>query len=350
MKILAIETSCDETAVALLECSGDLHNPTFKILANALVSQIDLHKEFGGVVPMLAKREHEKNLPVLVEKVLKEAQINLDKPNIDLIAVTAGPGLEPALWAGIVFAQGLGAEWSLPVHAVNHMEGHIYSPLLNMQEGLVLPALALLVSGGHTELVHIKDFGEYEVIGQTKDDAVGEAFDKVARLLGLEYPGGPKISKLAESHRSKGLIPSFELPRPMIHSKDFNFSFSGLKTSVLYRLKDQQITEEVQEEMARAFEDASVEVLINKTERALEQYGLNTLIVAGGVSANKYLRSELEKLREKNIGLHLLLPENSLTTDNAVMIGMTAYINFLKKPDLIKDAQTNIRAQGNLSL
>ncbi|MFZ2048758.1 MAG: tRNA (adenosine(37)-N6)-threonylcarbamoyltransferase complex transferase subunit TsaD [Minisyncoccia bacterium] len=349
MKILAIETSCDETAVALLECSGNLDAPQFKILSNALVSQIEMHKEFGGVVPMLAKREHEKNLPVLVEKVLKEARESLDKPDIDYVAVTAGPGLEPALWAGIVFSKEIGERWGIPVLPINHMEGHIYSTLFGIKERLILPAIALLVSGGHTELVHIKNYGEYEVIGQTRDDAVGEAFDKVARLLGLEYPGGPKISKLADLHRASGLTPTFELPRPMIHSNDYDFSFSGLKTSVLYRLKDQTITKEVQEEMARAFEDAAIEVLITKTEKALEEYGVNTLIVAGGVSANKYLRSELEKIKTKNTGLNLLLPENSLTTDNAVMIGITGFINLLKNPNLALETHS-IEARGNLSL
>ncbi len=349
MKILAIETSCDETAVALLECSGEIDAPQFKILSNAIVSQIDMHKEFGGVVPMLAKREHEKNLPILVEKVLKEAQESLDKPNIDYIAVTAGPGLEPALWAGIVFAQEIGEKWGIKVLPINHMEGHIYSTLFGIKEKLILPAVALLISGGHTELIYIKNYGEYKMIGQTRDDAVGEAFDKVARLLGLEYPGGPKISKLAEKHRKEAKTPSFELPRPMINSDDFDFSFSGLKTSVLYRLKDQIITEEVKEEMARAFEDSAIEVLITKTEKALLQYGVNTLIVAGGVSANKYLRSELEKIKVKNTGLNLLLPENSLTTDNAVMIGITAYINLLKNPNLAIETHS-IKARGNLSL
>jgi len=349
MKILAIETSCDETAVALLECGGELDAPLFKILSNALVSQIDMHKEFGGVVPMLAKREHEKNLPILVEKVLKEAGENLDKPNIDYIAVTSGPGLEPALWAGIVFSKEIGERWSIPVLPINHMEGHIYSTLFGIKEKLILPAIALLVSGGHTELVHIKNYGEYEVIGQTRDDAVGEAFDKVARLLGLEYPGGPKISKLAEEHRKAGLTPSFEFPRPMIHSNDFDFSFSGLKTSVLYKLKDEMITPETQKETARAFEDAAIEVLITKTEKALEKYGVNTLIVAGGVSGNTHLRNELEKIRTKNQDLNILLPEKSLTTDNAVMIGITAYINLLKNPKLIKES-IDIKAQGNLSL
>jgi len=344
MKILAIETSCDETAVALLECSGSLEAPEFKILGNALISQIEMHKEFGGVVPMLAKREHHKNLPILMGRVLKEAKT--EPKDIDYIAVTVGPGLEPALWEGILYAEKLATEWKTPIIPVNHMEGHIYSPFFNTGEKISFPTLALLVSGGHTELVLIKNYEKYEILGKTRDDAVGEAFDKVARLLDLEYPGGPKISKLADIHRNKGLEPTFELPRPMIHSKDFDFSFSGLKTSVLYRLRGQILNDEIKEEMAHAFEDACVEVLINKTEKALEQYAVKTLIIAGGVSANKYLRGELQKLKEKYFDLKIFIPENSLTTDNAVMIGMAGYF---KIKNGYKTNKKKLEAKGNLT-
>ncbi|CAN5127236.1 tRNA (adenosine(37)-N6)-threonylcarbamoyltransferase complex transferase subunit TsaD [soil metagenome] len=347
MKILAIETSCDETAVAVIEASGGLQKPTFKILGNSLISQIDIHKEFGGVVPMLAKREHKKNLPILLEKTLLDAGLDPQKPSIDALAVTSGPGLEPALWEGILFTEELGQKWDMPVFPINHMEGHVYSPLYEALPLLTFPALALLVSGGHTELVYIKDFGSYEIIGRTLDDAAGEAFDKVARLLGLEYPGGPKVSLLAASHRKKGLKPDFEFPRPMIHSKDLNFSYSGLKTAVLYKLKDQVITPEVQEETARAFEDAAIEVLIEKTKKALEMYDVRTLIVAGGVSQNTYLRSELQKLADTRMDLTLLLPIKSLTTDNAVMIGIAAYIQMEKGN---KGTREKIRANGNLKL
>lgn len=393
MKILSIETSCDETAVAILEATGSLDDPDFQVLGNSLVSQIELHKEFGGVYPNLARREHAKNLvPILLSALNQAFSKNLDigcpseeiiskienilikeptllelfkkeishlkRPNIDYIAVTHGPGLEPALWVGIVFAEALGALWSLPVLPVNHMEGHIYSPLYEAHRArqadqkplLEFSALALLVSGGHTELVHIRDFGSYEIVGRTRDDAVGEAFDKVARLLGLPYPGGPKISALAEIHRSKNLTPSFSLPRPMIHSNDLDFSFSGLKTAVLYKLKGQDITLDIQEEMSHEFEDAAVEVLISKTERALKNHEAKTLIVAGGVSQNKTLRSELHKLKSRLEGLNLLLPENDLTTDNAVMIGIAAYIQIIKNPKNLKIEPSKISAQGNLSL
>ncbi len=355
MKILAIETSCDETAVALLECTGELDSPRFKVLGNSLISQIELHKDYGGVYPMLAKREHQKNLAPLLHKTLIEAGENPNRPQIDYIAVTSGPGLEPALWVGILFAEEIGKEWNVPVIPINHMEGHIYSVLeagsKNYESRIEFPALALLVSGGHTELVTMNDYGSYEIVGKTRDDAVGEAFDKVARLLELPYPGGPKISILAELHRQKGLIPSFKFPKPMIHSKDLNFSFSGLKTSVLYKLKDTEITEVVREEFARAFEDAAVEVLIEKTRRAIDKFAPQTLIVAGGVSLNIHLQEELSKLSEEFPNLILRIPPPSLTGDNAVMIGMACFMKINKnRQETMDKKQETIVARGNLSL
>lgn len=361
MKILAIETSCDETAVTLLDISGALEKPDIKVLGNALLSQIDIHEKYGGVYPNLAKREHEKNLPPLLEKVLKEASIDTKKPDIDVIAVTNGPGLEPALWVGISFAEALGKKWSasrrIPVIPVNHMEGHTFSILYGTEKKLILPALALLVSGGHTELVHIRDFGDYEIIGRTRDDAVGEAFDKAARMLGLPYPGGPQISRLASLSRQKKERIEIKLPRPMIHSKDLDFSFSGLKTAVLYKLKSEndstsspQADEEFREDMARAFEDAAVEVLVDKTRRALEKLNdVKTLIVAGGVSANVYLSQEIKKLVNEFPNISLCMPTKLLTTDNAVMIGIAAFIKIGKAPDILKN-QLAIRARGNLSI
>jgi N6-L-threonylcarbamoyladenine synthase len=349
VKILAIETSCDETAICLLECTGELPNPHFKVLANSLISQIDLHKKYGGVFPMLAKREHTKNLPILLEKTLKDAGENLENPAIDYIAVTRGPGLEPALWTGILFAEELSKKWQKPLIPVNHMEGHIWSVLLDTTEAIQFPALALLVSGGHTELVLVKSFKEFEIIGKTRDDAVGEAFDKAARILGLEYPGGPKISLLAQKHREKGLTPSFVFPQPMLHSKDLDFSYSGLKTSVLYKTREMGVlSEEDKEELAHAFEDAAIGVLIQKTRHALENLGTPTLIVGGGVSANAYLQKELHALAEER-NTTLLMPPKVLTTDNAVMIGIAAYV--MHETDRVdtKNAQTPLQASGNLS-
>ncbi len=353
MKILAIETSCDETAVALLEISGALETPEVKVLGNTLLSQAQLHEEFGGVYPNLAKREHIKNLPPLLAETLKQAGETPEQPNVDLIAVTTGPGLEPALWTGITFAEKLGKDWGKPVVAVNHMEGHIWSVLYNQETNstLTLPALALLVSGGHTELVMVNDFGHYEIIGRTLDDAVGEAFDKVARMLGLTYPGGPKISKLAEEARAKGTTPNFTLPRPMIHSHDLNFSYSGLKTAVLYKLKAQEsLTEEFKSEVALEFENAAVEVLVKKAEQALEAHSeVKTFIVAGGVSANRYLKRSFENLLEKFPEVSLRFPSPELSTDNAIMIGLAAYVRTQAFPEVLNRAE-NLIAKGNLSL
>jgi len=367
LKILAIETSCDETAVALLECTGGLEAPVFRVLGNSLISQIELHKEYGGVYPTLAKREHQKNLPILLEKVLAEVgskkyEVSLPE-DIDYICVTSGPGLEPALWVGILFAEELGKKWEVPVVPVNHMEGHIYSVLevgslpvgeagKNQEVRIEFPALALLVSGGHTELVLMKDHGLYEIVGKTRDDAVGEAFDKVARLLGLPYPGGPEISALAEQHRQKGLTPSFLFPKPMLHSKDLDFSFSGLKTSVLYKLKTLgEISNNTREEFARAFEDAAVETLIEKTRRAIDKFAPQTLIVAGGVSFNTHLCRELSLLSKEFPNLVLCLPKPALTGDNALMIGMAGYMKILNNPQpTTHNKPKKIVARGNLSL
>jgi N6-L-threonylcarbamoyladenine synthase len=356
VRILAIETSCDETAVTLLLINGKLEKPDIKVLGNTLLSQVALHRQYGGVYPNLAKREHEKNLPPLLEQTLREAgestSWRIEKPDIDYIAVTNGPGLEPALWVGINFAEELGRAWDKPVIPVNHMEGHIFSILYEANEKLILPALALLVSGGHTELVQVKDFCNYEIIGQTRDDAVGEAFDKVARMLGLPYPGGPEISRLAEKARKRSTEDNIKLPRPMIHSKDLNFSFSGLKTAVLYKLKSEnRLDNEFKEDMARAFEDAAVEVIVEKTRRALCELGddIKTLIVAGGVSANLHLSLELKKLVDKFLGVTLRMPATLLTTDNAIMIGIAAFIKISKRPEILKN-EAPIRASGNLSL
>lgn len=351
MRILAIETSCDETAVSLLEIAGPLEKPEIKILGNTLLSQAKLHEKYGGVFPNLAKREHQKNLPVLLKETLRQAGLSVDTkcPQIDFIAVTTGPGLEPALWTGITFAEDLGKKWQKPVIAVNHMEGHIWSVLKNLHKPMQLPALALLVSGGHTELVHIKDFGQYEIIGRTKDDAVGEAFDKVARLLGLSYPGGPKISALAEEARQNKIEPGFEFPRPMINSNDLNFSYSGLKTAVLYKLKAKDtIDDTFKQKVALEFENAAIEVLVIKTLEALKQLNVKTLIVAGGVSANTHLRKKFSDLMKDFPDIELLFPEKLLTTDNAIMIGIAGFIRAQLAPEKLSTAQENLVAEGNL--
>ncbi len=395
MKILSIETSCDETGISILEAKGSKDNANLKILAESLNSQIKIHAPFGGVFPALAKREHLKNLPILLERTLKKAKLeNKNKP-VDLIAVTSGPGLEPALWTGIVFAKELAKKWNVPLMPVNHMEGHILSVFGKPKEKFTvkipkkeLPVLALLVSGGHTEIVLVDDFGKYKIIGETLDDAAGEAFDKVARMLELPYPGGPEISRLAEERRKivfKGTpqgvgprteqifqqkncdplkidLPSFlktnphpfSLPRPMMYSKNFDFSFSGLKTAVLYLIRDLKKEnpnilqdENIKKAIALEFENAVVETLIHKTKKAIEKYNIKTVIVAGGVSSNKHLKKEMQKMTKGK--QNLFFPEKKLATDNSIMIGIVGYMKFIrnnkKVPKLAK-----IKAEGGLRL
>ncbi|MCE9585083.1 tRNA (adenosine(37)-N6)-threonylcarbamoyltransferase complex transferase subunit TsaD [Candidatus Nomurabacteria bacterium] len=356
MKILSIETSCDDTGIAILETKGGEKNLTFKVLAEGISSQIKIHAEYGGVFPALAKREHIKNLPILLNKVLKKGKLK-SLEGINLIAVTYGPGLEPALWTGIVFAKELAKKCNVPLMPVNHMEGHILSVFgKNKGEFKIpktnFPILSLLVSGGHTELVLAKDWMKYKVIGETLDDAAGEAFDKVARMLGLPYPGGPEISRLAELGRTLLLqqSPAFTLPRPMMYSKNFDFSFSGLKTAVLYLIrKIGTLDEEIKMKIALEFENAVVETLIHKTKKALTLHKAGTLIVAGGVSANKYLRKEIMKLKKDNPKLEILFPEKKLSTDNAIMIGIVSYLKYIKNNKKVPNP-AKIKAVGNLSL
>ena len=380
MKILAIETSCDETGVTIFEATGGVKNASFKILANNLSSQAKLHEQYGGVFPMMAKREHIKNLPLLLEKTLKEAKLlrqGLKSP-VDLICVTSGPGLEPTLWTGITFAQDLAKKWKVKVVPVNHMEGHILS-VFGKDKGtfkipkINFPTLALLVSGGHTELVLIKKWMDYEVIGATLDDAVGEAFDKVARMLGLPYPGGPEISRLAGGKRKGGFgggsqrdgarlqqfssrkiaypeKSAFSFPRPMLHTKNFDFSFSGLKTSVLYLIqKLGKLDSKTKAEIAFEFQNAAIECLTYKTAKAVEKYKIKTLIVAGGVAANAHLRNEI-KLLAKNYKLkaaNVLFPSPTLSTDNSIMIGIAGYLNYIKNKGRVPK---KLKADGNLKL
>jgi N6-L-threonylcarbamoyladenine synthase len=362
------------------------------MMANAIQSQ-PIHTNYGGVFPMMAKREHGKNIVPVFEKALKDAEIfkvgklkltekqkkeiqkilerendlgevflkhieKIKKPKIDAIAVTVGPGLEPALWVGISFAKALALAWDLPLIPVNHMEGHILSILMT-DEGKIpeiqFPALSLLVSGGHTELVLMKDFGKYKVIGQTRDDAAGEAFDKVARMLDLPYPGGPEISKLAKKYREdtksfRTNLPEIKLPRPMIHSGDFDFSFSGLKTAVLYMIRDLgKINDDQKMAIVCEVEDSIVEVLTHKTIKAIEKYKIQTLIVGGGVSANTHLQKSLkEKVKKTNPNTTVYFPTKKLSTDNGLMIAIAGYFNYLKKPIKKSRSLSPLKANGNL--
>ncbi|OGC88328.1 tRNA (adenosine(37)-N6)-threonylcarbamoyltransferase complex transferase subunit TsaD [Candidatus Adlerbacteria bacterium RIFOXYC1_FULL_48_26] len=349
MKILAIETSCDETGAALVEGQKTETGFIFKQLGNAaLNSQAKLHAEYGGVYPNLARREHEKNLPIILEQALQQTEGS----EIDAIAVTQGPGLEPALWAGIMFAEALAKEKNLPLIPTNHMEGHLVSSLVQdgKMENVQLPVLGLLISGGHTEYVLMKNWFEYEVIGETQDDAVGEAFDKVARMLGLPYPGGPEISKLAEHARSGGENSSVKLPRPMIHDKNLNVSFSGLKTAVLYMLRDaggiHTLSAGQVAAIALEFENAVGDIFISKTRRALEETDAKTFVIGGGVAANKYLRARLVKFLEDEFpNVEMRLPELSITGDNAVMIAEAALARALSGIDDV--AKEPVRAYSN---
>ena len=340
MKILAVETSCDETSIALVEAKGGLKSPQFKVIKNLVASQIKIHQPFGGVVPNLAKREHIKNLPLILKK-LQAAGHRLK--DVDLIAVTVGPGLEPALWTGINFADELAKEYKKQIVGASHLDGHLYSLLLQQKSTdfkKTFPAIALIISGGHTILALMKNLKDARKIGETRDDAVGEAFDKAARLLELPYPGGPEIEKLAK----KGDPDAVKFPRPMLDQKNFDFSFSGLKTSVLYHLRDNKNAQKA--DVAASFQRAAFDVLIKKTLRAAKESGAKSIMVSGGVAANKTLRQEFKKTLKKEFKSQAM-PKLFITkfpTDNAAMIAAAAYINYLKKK------KYKIVANGNLNI
>ncbi len=325
--ILAVETSCDETGVAVL----NKEKGGIKILASELASQAKLHQKYGGVYPNIAIREHNKNLPLLLKKTAARA----GKTELDAVAVTVGPGLEPCLWEGVNFVKETARKQNLPVIPVNHMEAHILINLVNKiskDKKSLFPAIALLVSGGHTQLVLVKSIGDYEVLGETRDDAAGECFDKSARILGLSYPGGPEIAARAEQSTASEPHPVIDLPRPMIDSRDYDFSFSGLKTAVLYdfRSRSAEIKESEQYITAMCYEieQAITDVLVKKTIKAAKDYLVKTIILGGGVAANKKLRQEISREAEKKLpGVSCLLPPTRFATDNAVMVGAAAFFN-----------------------
>ncbi len=434
MRILAIETSCDDTGVALLEINAKNQS---RLLADLVSSQIKIHAPWGGVVPMLAKREHQRNLLPLLKQTLKENKLlkiskfpaspaggqfpnskftpldnlksnraiipepksqiqntkykilntilerepellkNLSpflkkyqKPDIDSIAVTIGPGLEPALWVGVNFARALAYFWDLPVMAVNHVEAHISANFIENKVGAdskkIFPAVCLVVSGGHTQLILIKKFGSYQILGETRDDAAGEAFDKVAKMLNLGYPGGPIISRLAEKFNSQIPNPKsqinteykiqIQLPRPMINSNDFDFSFSGLKTAALYLIKkltNAQI-KKLTPAICAEFQQVVVDVLTTKTIRAAKKYNAKTIMLSGGVAANDLLREtlkhETEKLKTDKLTPNFFVPPKNLCTDNAVMIAYAACLNLKNKKRPRHNNWQNLKAQANLRI
>lgn len=347
MRILGIESSADDSGVALIEASGDFGKDfRFKVLMNEVASQ--QHAAYGGIYPNVAKQEHLKNLPLLLDTVRKA---HPERP--DVIAVTVGPGLEPCLWAGITTAQKLAAggppAGGAPVVGVNHLEGHIIMSLMDMSEkhearsgkreqirmhAFEFPVLSLLISGGNTKLVLSREFMRYEVLGETRDDAAGEAFDKIARTLGLPYPGGPHISRLAEEARSKKQESRTKLPRPMLHEGNLDFSFSGLKTAVLRAVErnggKDALGDTLRMQLAREAEEAIADVLIGKTLRAVEEYGAQTVVTGGGVSANSFIRKRLaDALAE--VDAKLLICPPGLSTDNGLMIALAGYFHALNK-------------------
>jgi N6-L-threonylcarbamoyladenine synthase len=385
MILLSIETSCDETAVSVVKrCRGK--SIRFEVLSHKVLSQVNLHAQYGGVFPALAKREHARALTQLIAEALHEAGLlverthvhhiphatrkkletmlsrepemltamkvmfeGIQKPSLDAIAVTMGPGLEPALWVGINGALALHAVWNIPLYPINHMEGHVVASTLTVKDNvyeipeLEFPSCALLISGGHTELVRISKWRNYKVIGKTRDDAVGEAFDKVARLLDLPYPGGPEISRLAEHARKEGLVvdEDLRLPRPMLHSGDLNFSLSGLKTAVLTRVnKRKPLDDKTKKMLALEFENSVTDVLVAKVKQAMYETRAKSLIVGGGVSANTHIRFALKELADKE-GFALFVPDHALSTDNGLMISSTGLLH------IAHDAKPKVKLIAN---
>ena len=318
MKVLGIESSCDETGVALYDTERGL-------LAHAVHTQVAMHEAYGGVVPELASRDHIRRLIPLLEKVLREA--NCARSDLDAIAYTAGPGLAGALLVGASFAEGLALALDLPALPVHHLEGHLLSPLLS-SDPAQFPFIALLVSGGHTQIMCVTQVGAYELMGESLDDAAGEAFDKTAQLLGLGYPGGPALAQLAET----GTPGRFKLPRPMLNSGDFSFSFSGLKTAVLTAVhagvNGTRLTEADKADLAAEFQEAATDVLATKALAACRQRRLSTLVVAGGVGANRRLRQRLKEAAQK-YAIRVCYPETELCTDNGAMIAFAGALRLL---------------------
>jgi len=394
MKILGVETSCDDTGIAILE-TDKKGRP--KMLTDLVSSQIKIHAPWGGVVPTLAKREHQKNLTPLLKQALtgsgllkiksltprlrsgQELKIKkydsklkilskvlerepkllkkllpflkkYQKPNINLIAVTVGPGLEPALWVGVNFARALSYAWNLPIIPINHIEAHITANFQFPIYKNLFPAVCLVVSGGHTQLILIKKFSRYEIIGETRDDAAGEAFDKAAKMLGLGYPGGPIISKCAQSI-DVGYQYNLKLPRPMLDSKNFDFSFSGLKTAVLYLLQKLSPKEvkRLTPAIAAEFQQAVVDVLVSKTLDAAKKYRAKTIMLSGGVAANDLLRQTLS-LKAEGLSLNFLAPPKNLCTDNAAMVALTAYFKNKSSAPKNEINWRKITTQANLAI
>ncbi|MDF2699684.1 MAG: tRNA threonylcarbamoyl adenosine modification protein TsaD [Haloplasmataceae bacterium] len=316
MLVLAVESSCDETSVAIIKNGKE-------VLSNIVSSQIDIHKKFGGVVPEVASRHHVENITVVFEEALNEAKIKIDE--IDAVVVTKGPGLIGSLLVGINAAKAFAFAHNLPLVGVHHIAGHIYAN--NLVEDLKFPLLALVVSGGHTELVYMKEHYEFDIIGQTQDDAVGEAYDKVARVVDLPYPGGPYIDQLA-----KDGVEEFKLPRAMLNKDNYDFSFSGIKSAVINLVHNaNQRNEEINKaNLAKSFQESVVDILVGKTLKAINQYQVKQLVLAGGVAANSGLRERLTEVMKDYPNIKLIIPPLKYCTDNAAMIGVAGTFAYLK--------------------
>ena len=332
MITLGIESSCDETGIALYQTGRGL-------LAHALHTQVAMHSEYGGVVPELASRDHVRRVVPLIRQVMKQANVALDQ--IDAIAYTQGPGLGGALLVGASVASSLGFALDIPTIGIHHLEGHLLSPLLS-DPAPEFPFVALLVSGGHTQLMRVDGVGQYELLGETVDDAAGEAFDKSAKLLGLGYPGGPALAKLAEAGRP-GL---YKLPRPMLHSDNLDFSFSGLKTAVLTLVRQNALDEQIRADIAYATQEAIIDVLAHKARAALARTGLSQLVVAGGVGANRLLRERLTREIEKRGG-RVFYPELEFCTDNGAMIAFAGALRLAER-EALKDYRFDVKPRWNL--
>ena len=330
MKTLGIETSCDETAIAVFDSEQG-------IIGESVYSQIKMHAEYGGVVPELASRDH----CVKIITVLEEALGDIDLHSIDQVAYTSGPGLLGALLIGESFAQGLSIALNVPLIPINHLEGHLMSPIMEFPE-ITVPYISLLVSGGHSMIVDVEDRGDYKILGQSQDDAVGEAFDKVGKLLGLPYPGGPHIEKMALEGNPK----AYEFPRPMMHSDNLDLSFSGLKTAVLYTVRDiEDLNDQVKADVAASFQQAVIDVLTKKIKKAIELTGRDEVIIAGGVAANKALRSAIKEL-ENSMGIKVYYPDLKYCGDNAAMI---AFVGSLRSSDGVNNKASSVRARWPLN-
>ena len=330
--ILAIESSCDETAAAVVKNGRS-------VLSNVIYSQIDLHTIYGGVVPEIASRKHIEKINQVIEEALKEAGVSLK--DIDAIAVTYGPGLVGALLVGVAEAKAISFATGIPLIGVHHIEGHICANYIEHPE-LEPPFMSLVVSGGHTHLVNVSDYGVYEILGRTRDDAAGEAFDKVARAIGLGYPGGPKIDKVSK----EGNAEAIDFPRPKVREGEYDFSFSGLKSAVLNYLNSEKMAgrEIVREDVAASFQKAVTDVLVEHSMNAVREYGAKKFAIAGGVASNSSLRAQMKAACE-NEGIEFYYPSPVFCTDNAAMIGVAGYYEYLKGnfADLSLNAVPNLR-------